>query len=288
MANQAKAMKEDLIRDFYIPPRPKLLEDIREADGDLRLIGSAISQEPGVSSQVLIMVNSPMFGLVKKVASVEQAVMILGGDIVNNIVNTVMLRSVSSDVDTGFLDMFWQNSINVASISRWLSKHLSVSPPEEAYTLGLFHNCGIPLAVQKYPEYIDVMKQSYHDEDCNLCAIEEEHIGANHAVISYLVSKTWMLPEFLCNIILDHHNCDGDTFSQANDVVSTNALAILKLAEHLCQLYRHLGKADTDYEWLNIRDTLLEYLGLSDLDYEEMKESIYEELSDILGDIAPD
>ena len=34
-------------------------------------------------------------------------------------------------------------------------------PADEAYALGLFHNCGIPLMIKRFPNYMAVVEQAY-------------------------------------------------------------------------------------------------------------------------------
>ena len=55
-----------------------------------------------------------------------------------------------------------------------------------------------------------------------------------------------------------------------------NLLAILKMAEHICSSYRVLGSQAEDHEWNAIGHLVLDYVGLSDYDFESMKLSIRE------------
>jgi len=64
---------------------------------------------------------------------------------------------------------------------------------------------------------------------------------------------------------------------KSNEENDQNTLmAILKMAEHICGVYRILGLQEEDHEWEQIGSTVLAYLGLSDYDLEAFKESFAE------------
>jgi HD-like signal output (HDOD) protein len=48
------------------------------------------------------------------------------------------------------------------------------------------------------------------------------------------------------------------------------------MAEHICASYRVLGNQVDDHEWSSIGHLVLDYVGLSDYDFENLKESIRE------------
>ena len=57
-----------------------------------------------------------------------------------------------------------------------------------------------------------------------------------------------------------------------------NRLAILKMAEHICATHKTLGGQTQDYEWQQLQDDLLIYVGLSRYDFQLMAESLMEGL----------
>jgi hypothetical protein len=46
------------------------------------------------------------------------------------------------------------------------------------------------------------------------------------------------------------------------------------MAEHICETYRVLGGQGVDLEWQAIEQLVLEYVGLSEYDFENLHESI--------------
>jgi len=45
--------------------------------------------------------------------------------------------------------------------------------PDEAYTLGLFHDCGIPILMEKYDDYAQTIQSAYNAEGIRITQIEK-------------------------------------------------------------------------------------------------------------------
>jgi HD-like signal output (HDOD) protein len=106
---------------------------------------------------------------------------------------------------------------------------------------------------------------------------ENKTFNTNHAVVGYFTAKSWRLPEHVSNAIANHHNALVIFQDEsARNSQLKNLLAILKMAEHICASYRVLGNQREDNEWNSIGHLILDYVGLSDYDFENLKESIRE------------
>ena len=158
-----------------------------------------------------------------------------------------------------------------------LAKRIGYQPADEAYALGLFHNCGIPLMLKRFPEYMGVLEQAYAGatDEVRVVDGENDRLNTNHAVVGYYVAKSWNLPKHLCEAIANHHNVQTvfSEDSSRNSQLKT-LLAILKMAENICACYRTLGEQDEDFEWASIETSILEYVGFSEYDFQILKESI--------------
>ena len=153
MANPAKAIQNDFIQDLSIPPRPKLLDELNQAGNDLADVIRCIMSVPQMSKEIINFANCSVFSESHSVSSIDQAFDILGRHCMVNIVHTVLLRTVQYTAATRSIDIFWKNTLSVAIAAKLLCQRMSLFPPEEAYTLGLFHNCGVPLFLERFPNY---------------------------------------------------------------------------------------------------------------------------------------
>ncbi|WP_230425774.1 HDOD domain-containing protein [Spartinivicinus ruber] len=268
------------LKGVFIPPQPKLMLQINEAGEDLNKIAEIISTDPGIGAQVLKTVNSPAFARTKTINSIHQAVMMLGSGYVTNIINGLMLKRAYDHVDTEALESFWQGSKDVSLGMVLLARQLNMLAVDDAYLIGLFHNCGIPLMLQKFPNYMEICQQSYGEGVENIAEFEDQQLNTNHCIVGYYVAKAWQLNKDVAEIIRDHHHLtsteDKSAYFKGNE--QDDLVCLLKMAEHICKLYKSLGKQDTDYEWEHIRGTVLDHVGLSEPDFLDLQELTREQL----------
>ena len=273
-----KAEIEKILKGVTIPSPPKIIADLQtemaRPEPDLNTMAELISKDAGLAGAVLKTLNSPFYGN-QSIDSIPKAVMMLGMNTVINIVNTLYLRDYMNQQDDisdelyDAMNHFWDTAIDVAMTSQVIAKRIGYKNIDLAYMLGLFHNVGIPLLIQRFPEYPDIMTQSYMFENKQILGSEKKLIKTDHAIISFYTARSWKLPEILCRVIAQHHNA-VNIFSGNEDIDADEKyfLAILKLAEHIAALHRVIGNNEVDLEWQAIEDMVLKHLGMLPEDYE--------------------
>ena len=274
---------QQALQGISVPPQPQIMVDLQMEqympDPDLGVIAKLISQDPGLSGALLKIVNSAHYGLANKIASIQKAVNLLGIRSVINLINAQSIKGEMSDETIVTLNRFWDSTQDVAMTSLTLAKRIGSQTVDESYALGLFHDCGIPLMLKRVPHYMEVLEQAYANAspDHRVVDTENEALNTNHAVVGYYTAKSWRLPEHVTNAIANHHNAlaifQGDSNRNAQ---LKNLLAVLKMAEHICASHKVLGNENEDHEWSAIGHLILDYVGLSDYDFENLKESIRE------------
>ena len=272
---------QQVLQGISVPPQPQIMVDLQMEqlmpDPDFKSIAKLIGQDPGLAGALLKIVNSASFGLVNRIASIEQAVNLLGCNTVINLINAQSIKGELTDEAIVALNRFWDSAQDVALACLTLAKRLGYQAPDEAYSLGLFHNCGIALMLKRFPDYMSVLEQGYASvsEQRRVVDAENARFNTNHAVVGYYTARSWRLPEHLCAVIANHHNA-LPIFSDESgrDAQIKTLLAILKMAEHICQTHKVLGAQAVDLEWQTIEPLILEYVGLSEYDFENLCESI--------------
>jgi HD-like signal output (HDOD) protein len=264
-----------MLLGISIPPQPQIMVDLQmeqlAPDCTIQGITQLISRDVGLSGSIIKTVNSSFFGRKNKISTVQQACQLLGIDCVVNIVNALSIRGELSDEEIVELGLFWDSATDVAMMAATISKQIGVHAPDEAYTLGLFHNCGIPLLMERFDNYADVMREAYASPEPRIIDVENRLLQTNHAVVGYYVAKSWRLPAYLCEAIHDHHSAQEIFADQDySDTRKKNLLAILKMSEHLCGLYRSLGGQEADLEWQQLEEDILIYVGLSAYEFQNL------------------
>lgn len=271
---------QQVLQGISVPPQPQIMVDLQMEQimpsPDLKAIAKLISQDPGLSGALLKLVNSPFFGLTNRIASIQQAVNLLGCNTVINLINAQSIRGELTDEAIVTLNRFWDTAQDVAMTCLSLAKRIGYQAPDEAYTLGLFHNCGIPLMIKRFPHYMTVLEEAYASASDERRVVDTENrlLNTNHAVVGYYVAKSWNLPLHLCEAIASHHNALAIFRDESGDAQLKTLLAILKMAEHICASHRVLGGQAEDHEWQCIEELVLEYVGLSEYDFQMLRESI--------------
>lgn len=271
---------EKILKGITIPSPPQIVADLQMEmampDPDLNAMADMISKDPGLAGGVLKTLNSPFYGS-HNIGSISKAVMMLGMNTIANIVNTLYLRDTMSQQDDIADDVykamirFWDSATDVARACRLVAQRLRYNNPDMAYMLGLFHNAGIPLLMQRYADYPAVIAESYLLENHRIVDSENKHYESNHAVVSFYAARSWKLPPVLCRVIAEHHSAiDIFTDKDRTDADEKYLLGILKLGEHIAGLFKTIGNADEDLEWQQIEENTLEYLGLSQFDYDDL------------------
>ena len=274
---------QQVLQGISVPPQPQIMVDLQMEqympDPDLDVIAKLISQDPGLSGALLKIVNSAHYGLANKIASIQKAVNLLGIRSVINLINAQSIKGEMSDETIVTLNRFWDSTQDVAMTSLTLAKRIGSQTVDESYALGLFHDCGIPLMLKRFPNYMEVLEQAYTSArgERRVVDTENETFDTNHAVVGYFTAKSWRLPEHVTNAIANHHNALAIFQDDSNrNAPLKNLLAVLKMAEHICASHKVLGNEDEDHEWDAIGHLILDYVGLSDYDFENLKESIRE------------
>lgn len=265
-----------ILQGISIPPQPQIMVDLQmeqlDPFPDINRIAKLIAQDVGLAGTMLKIVNSASYGLANRITSVHQAVMLMGINTVINIVNGISIRGELSDEDIIKLNNFWDTSMDIAVTSQHIARQIGMSSTDEAYALGLFHNCGMVLMNKRFPDYMEVVQHAYSNHNYQrIVDAENEAYQTNHAVIGFYTAKSWRLPLHICEAIAEHHNIANVFERDSMQEASKKALlAVLKIAEHVCGLGMMYNKQREDIEWQSIANYIYEFTGLGPYDIESM------------------
>lgn len=273
MSSISQEAAEKILASIRIPPRPSILtalmEERNKSDPDLLKIAHIVAKDVVLSAAMLKTVNSPFFGLRRKIDSIEQAVMTMGSNNVLNIMTGLALRNMDENKGVQ-LDRFWDNAENTAFIAALLAKRIPGIPHNVAYTVGVFHDCGIPLMMTRFPDYKDTLRFAQTDLGRTLTEIEDERYSTNHATIGYLLSKNWNLSETISLTILHHHNLGIFSSQEALPSEVCGLVAVIQIAEALSDS----TQMRDDDAWKAKAHMLLDYVGLSEQELEDLTDEI--------------
>jgi len=260
-------LDQELVRNLCIPPRPEIVtvlyEEMSRDAPNFPRISKCITADVGLSAAMLKVANSPALGLATKAKSVARAIDILGLRNVSGIATGLIIRhSLSKGASTAALERFWQTAENTALICARLAKRLRGIAPDEAYTLGLFHDCGIPILMQHHPRYKSVLEHAMGAGNRDIMTQEEEAVGTHHGAVGYFLARSWQLPDDLCRTILWHHDLEVFEDPLISETVR-NFVGLIHLAEHV---HHQMMRSTVDAEWEKFEDAITAHFGLTEED----------------------
>lgn len=267
----------DIGKGFSVPAQPDLLLKLQklmaEEELDINVIAKTISQDVAVSSKILKTVNSPIYGLARTISDIQKATCFIGiNGIISLVTNALIKNSFNQNECSIALEEFWGNASNIANTCVFISKSVKQKvSPDKLFSLGLFHDCGIPVMAMKYQDYSEIYEHAFNTPSETLTSIEESIYQVNHATLGYYVATSWRLPKDICKLILSHH--DRSFLDIINNDISQYYFAILKMAENIVHNYKHFRDAA---DWAYVKDSVFTLLNLDEEDYQDIFEDCAE------------
>ena len=178
-------------------------------------ITKLVESDPSLTSELLAVVNSPLFAFRTTVASPEHAITLLGVERTKSLAATLAMRSMmQGGPRTPVVRRFWVHSIATATIAQHFAVFLRVDP-QRAYVGALLHDLGRLGLLAAHPEEYAALALASHESTEDILAAEKTAFGMTHCHAGALLAKAWSLPEPLGIIARHHHDPSSD-----QDVVS--------------------------------------------------------------------
>ncbi len=258
--DESKSVKRLLERGITIPSQPRVLRELQQqlARGvtDVRALARIIVQDPGIGAMLFKLVQSAAYRNLQAFTSLEQVLQIVGLQATSNLIRAITLAAaLPAKHNRKAFEAYWARSQAVSELAMLIAdERISVCNvfPDQACLAGIFHDCGVPVLMQRFPTYC---KDMGHDLPwgTRYLAEEDARFNADHCVIGYLIGRHWKLPDFICDSIRYHHDFDRIGNHEARTMV-----AILQLAIHIY----HLDQRMENPEWPAVRKEVLDELGL--------------------------
>jgi putative nucleotidyltransferase with HDIG domain len=205
----------------------RLLHLASNLNADSREIVQVIETDPLMTVKILKVINSPFYGLAKKISSVQRAVVYLGINTVKNMALSVAaVGTLPTKNKAGFDNKaFLLHSVTTAALCKMLAGRLGVPLVQSSdyFVAGLLHDFGKIVFAEYAPEsYKQVLQRAKH-EGRSLHLLELEILGIDHSQAGKMLAQHWGLDDTLIEAIDHHHNdhmhtAIGDCLMAANQI----------------------------------------------------------------------
>jgi putative nucleotidyltransferase with HDIG domain len=186
----------------------KILRIIGDEDYDISAVAGEVRQDQVISAKTLQLCNSAMFTRVKRVTSIDQALIRLGQTLFAKLV-------ISASVDT-FYDQsvqgyslcrggLYRHAIGTAVLAETLARFTAVISPDTAYAAGLLHDIGKVVLDQYIDSSYPLFYRQIQHSELDLLAIEDHIFHTNHAAVGCELAEKWLFPDSITQVITHHH-----------------------------------------------------------------------------------
>jgi len=236
--NAAQNMKTTLCSLDDLPALPgvalEILDQIRDTEKPLARLAEILATDPPLSAKVLNVVNSPFFGLARKITNLPHAVNLLGEESLKYIALSFSLVNVFKDTGKYFdYTGFWQKSLACAVLCRLIARDTGRPDAEDLYFLGLIHDIGILAMVRSHPGQYAMVEKKITWEGVSRHIAENETFGYNHMEVGAYLIETWGLPTLFTAPLVHHHHPANIPPERENDEPRAQ---ILHLADEICNI----------------------------------------------------
>ncbi|MGB7343823.1 MAG: GGDEF domain-containing protein [Pirellulaceae bacterium] len=201
---------ETILRNPSIPSPPtvaaRILELVAQPETKMDELAEVLGADPKVSARIIAYCNSPVVGSRREIASLSQAVVILG-------MRTVRLISLSFSIldtrdDKGFdYESFWRRSLATA-IAAQLVAERSNGNPGESFLQGLVLSVGEIGLANAFPvKYSDLVGSE--NRMVNI-ADETSAFGLNRYDVGARLLEKWNFPTRMVNLLNEFDPRDLD------------------------------------------------------------------------------
>lgn len=182
----------------------KLLDD---ETVDAGRVLEVIEKDPSLTANLLKLANSAFYGLRRQVGSAREALILLGNKTIVNLAFATSMGDVLRGPLAGYrLDRnsLWHHALGTAlAASHLASLRGDAETRERAFTAGLVHDIGKLLL--NHPLKQELNQLPVDPDFQELLMAEEAILGFNHAEAGARLGEAWNFPDYLVDVIGNHH-----------------------------------------------------------------------------------
>lgn len=187
----------------------ELLNHVDNENLDMQELTHKVSLDLALTAKTLRYANSPYYGAMIKVTTVQQAISLLGLNTVKQIVITAALSGCFPENNCkGFNHKdFWRHSNAVAIAAKILAKRLNLNT-DVAFTAGLLHDIGALVLATKYTGAYEAVLLQRLEQAGTQFETEKQLLEIDHAAIGEALAVQWNFSDTMIKAIAGHHQPD--------------------------------------------------------------------------------
>ena len=208
----------------------KALKLTSDVQSDINDISRNISADQTLAAKVIRLSNSPLYGRIKRISSLNEAIRVLGFNQIKSIIITATTFQVfQSGTHTRIANILWEHSLATALGARLIVQKFGCLDKEEAYLCGLLHDIGKLVLLKIIPHTYEKIIDQVKETNLPFIQVENKELGFNHVDVGNKLLTQWDFPEDLASQIATHHsinpNQKSSSMSLAGVITISNSVA---------------------------------------------------------------
>jgi len=177
----------------------------RDTDFDLGEVVDCLKSDPALSAKILRVVNSSHFGVRREVASVRQAVTLMGQRCLRLVLMTFsLIDALTSGAGQRVYRHYWRRAVTMAAVASRLTARCRDIEQDDSYSAGLLADLGVLVLAQlEGTRYLDLYEKTPHGPD--LIKEERREFGFGHPEVASRLLNQWEFPPALILAVNHHH-----------------------------------------------------------------------------------
>ena len=191
-----------------LPAFPAVLQEVVASLNakavNMEALAHTIGLDEALTAKILRVANSAFYGFPREIASVQEALVILGlGGVQSLVLSAGLVQAFDGPGGSLDRDAHWQQSFRVGIYARTVARCIRASS-DVAFTAGMLHNIGqLALDVCLPEQFAEATARA--EEMGGLMAAEEAVLGFNHATLGAELARRWNFPGVIERAIRDCH-----------------------------------------------------------------------------------
>ena len=238
MADAVKSLIEDIGELISLPEIVMQINELVNSEvSSATEIARVIGQDPAISTRILKVANSSMYGGQRQIDSINRAVTILGTKQIRDLVLSTTAAKAFDGIPNDVISVedFWHHSLYCALLARALAGISKTVNADTLFTAGLLHDIGHLVMFNRIPEQAHeaIMLTIQGEASLDLYQAEQQILGYDHAEVGAELARHWHLPEILVSCIAYHHDLHASTehIEAVAHVHIANAIASLPYSD---------------------------------------------------------
>ncbi len=194
-----------------LPPLPQVATRViritADSDTSTDQLQNLIRTDQALASQILKVANSAMFGRMREVTTLTQAILTLGFSTTRSVVLASSVKNLFTRGPVGLQErILWEHALVAALTGSAFSKAMRFPIAEEVFLAGLMHDIGKSVMVLKFPESYSALLRRLQEEGGDGLGMELDTFGFDHAMVGEALLASWNLAEGLEAVARWHHD----------------------------------------------------------------------------------